>query len=164
MLGEKMKTNIKWVIAVCAVMLAFGVGWMWREGIEFGTRLNYTVASDSTVRGYIESRLGNVPKEASRLYYARVGFQDSKIFVAFSAPKSVCESIVQKHFEATLSDLPLTNGVPDWFLNNGPNRWIPVALTQNWDISTNGEYQILEHDNATILYSPKAERLYICWQ
>ena len=159
-----MKTTIKWIAITCVVVLAFVAGRMWKQMIEFGNGLRYDVASDSVVRGRIEERLGDVPKEASRLYCARVGLPDARFFVAFTAPKSACDSLIREHFNINLQDMPLTNGVPVWIVEHGPNKTIPAEFNENWDISTNGQYQIMDRPEVTILYSPKASRMYICRQ
>ena len=140
---------------------------MWEKVSEMIRGFYYDVASDTAVCSSFRGQLGGVPSGATRLYCARIGMQDASLFFAFSAQKSVCESLLKDRFTANLNDMPMTNGVPDWIIKYGPEQKIPAKWNENWDISKNGPYQILEtHYNGptTILYSPKAGRMYICMQ
>jgi len=120
--------------------------------------LKYNIISDSSAKINIENYLGEIPQNASRLFFARCGFQDASILIAFSAPKEECIKFIKQTFGVELSEMQKTSTIPSQFINN----IVSEKGDRNWDLEQYNNFQMYidEEKKITILYNTNINRLY----
>ena len=150
-------------LAILACVLCALGGYVLGRAVELMGSWDYSIHSDTRIRGLIENKAGPLPDEIRRLYYARCGFQDAQYFMAFTVSESGLRSVYERLGNAKLPfPTPAKRDVLDRIRKRSPPA-LNTPADKNWDIREKTDLLILEHTaDRTVVFSPSERRVYWC--